>query len=272
MGSPGNETGRRSNEGPAYRVEITRGFLLGAHEVTVGQFRTFVEETGYVTEAERDIDGGFGVDFATGRVVQDSGSTWRDPQFPDHEQSDDHPVVLVSWHDAEAFCRWLSDREGVRYRLPTEAEWEYACRGGTQTAYWTGDDASSLHGAANVGDEAAARAMPVHETSAAFDDGHAFTAPVGAFAPNPFGLHDMHGNVWEWCGDWYDPAGYAQASTRDPQGPDVGSFRAIRGGGWLNGPDRNRSAQRIYFEPSFRYCLLSGFRVVRETDDQLARR
>jgi formylglycine-generating enzyme required for sulfatase activity len=265
MGSPVQEGGRRANEGPPRRVRITRSFYMGAHEVTVGQFAAFVEATGYVTEAERDLGGGFGIDFETGRVVQDPSCNWRDPGFPGHEQSDEHPVMLISWRDAEAFCRWLSHREGVVYRLPTEAEWEYACRAGTTTAYWTGDESTSLNGAANVADRALGDVMPVAERASEFDDGHAFTAPVGSFAPNPLGLYDMHGNVWEWCSDWYDERAYALSpDADDPPGPSSGSFRTIRGGGWLNGPARSRSAQRIYFVPTFRYCLLSGFRVVRE--------
>ncbi len=267
MGSPASEPGRMANEGPAHRTVISRPVYMGAHEVTVGQFRTFVEDSGYVTEAERDTRGGFGIDFATGRVRQDSTCDWRNPKFPGHEQSDDHPVVLVSWNDAEAFCRWLSEREGVTYRLPTEAEWEYACRGGTSTAYWSGDAPATLAGVANVADRSLARVMPLEDAPAGFDDGHAFTAPVGSFAPNALGLYDMHGNVWEWCADWYDPDFYDRSPIEDPAGPAAGDFRVIRGGGWLNGPARNRSAQRIYFAPSFRYCLLSGFRVVRTLDD-----
>jgi len=133
MGASGSEPGRLANELPSREVTITSGFLMGVHEVTVGQFRSFIEATGYETEAERDVEGGFGIDFETGRVVQDASCVWSAPGFPGLEVRDDHPVVLVSWNDAEAFCAWMTEREGVRYRLPTEAEWEYACRGGTTT-------------------------------------------------------------------------------------------------------------------------------------------
>ena len=266
QGSPAAEGGRQRNEGPVRRVTISQPFEMGVHEITNGQFRAFVEDTGYVTEAERDEGGGFGIDFATGRVEQRVGIDWRAPGFPGFTPSDDHPVVLVSWRDAEAFCRWLSRREGRRVRLPSEAEWEYAARAGTQTPWWTGNDPSGLLRAANVADASLAAKMPTAEWAAGFDDGHPFLAPVGSYAPNAWGLHDMHGNVWEWCSDWYDGFEYESGSVRDPQGPTSGPFRTIRGGGWFNGPHQQRSAQRIYFHPKFRYCLLSGFRVVREID------
>jgi len=264
MGSPAREPGRLPNEGPLREVRITRPFLMGVHEVTVGQFRAFVEATGYRTEAERDAAGGFGIDFETGEVVQDPGVTWRAPGFPGLDQTDEHPVVLVSWQDAEAFCRWLSESEGRRYRLPTEAEWEYAARGGRSEAWWTGSEPERLATAANLADAALRRAMPAVAQSETWDDGYAFTAPVGRFAPNPFGLHDVHGNVWEWCLDWYGD--YDAGETLDPRGPVAGRFRTIRGGGWLNPALQNRSAQRVYFAPTFRYCLLSGFRVLLEID------
>jgi formylglycine-generating enzyme required for sulfatase activity len=266
QGSPLTEPGRAENEGPMRRVRITRDFEIGVHEVTNGQFRAFVEATGYVTEAERDVAGGFGIDFESGRVVQMSGIDWRNPGFPGFTPGDDHPVILVSWNDAEAFCRWLSEREGRTCRLPTEAEWEYAARGGTSTAWWSGDDAGGLRRAGNVADASLAERMPVLEPAAEWDDGHPFLAPVGSYRANPFGLHDVHGNVWEWCSDWFASDAYGGGPDEDPTGPAQGRIRTIRGGGWLNTPLRQRSAQRIYFHPRFRYCLLSGFRVVCELD------
>ena len=265
-GPPPGEDGRFDNEGPVRTIRITRAFEIGVHEVTNAQFGAFVADTGYVTEAERDAAGGFGIDFDTARVVQRSGIHWRAPGFPGFEPGDDHPVLLVSWDDAEAFCRWLSDREGRTYRLPTESEWEYAARGGTTSPWWTGDDPDALARAGNLADASLAAAMPAADWCAPGDDGHAFLAPVGSYAPNPFGLHDVHGNVWEWCADWYGSDAYAHGPDADPRGPAVGAFRTIRGGGWFNPPRQQRSAQRIYFHPTFRYCLLSGFRVVCETE------
>jgi formylglycine-generating enzyme required for sulfatase activity len=266
MGSPSTERGHRLNERPAHTVRITHDFEMGVHEVTNSQFQSFVEATGYETEAERDFDGGFGIDYATGKVMRDPNHDWRAPGFPGFQRRGDHPVLMVSWADAEAFNTWLSTKEGRRCRLPTEAEWEYAARGGTETPWWTGDNPESLVRGANTADASLRAAMPSASWASSWDDGHAFVAPVGSFRPNPFGLHDVHGNVWEWCGDWYAEDYYAQSPAQDPSGPEMGRFRTIRGGGWFNDALQNRSAQRIYFEPTFRYCLLSGFRVVCELE------
>jgi formylglycine-generating enzyme required for sulfatase activity len=263
-GSPANELGHLSSEGPVRRVRITRAFEMGVHEVTNAQFEAFTRETGYVTEAERDLDGGFGIDFERAQVVRDPHTHWRRPGFPGFEPGADHPVLMISWADAEAFCRWLSEKEGRTYRLPTEAEWEYAARGGTRTPWWTGNDPATLARAANTADASLRSRVPKAAWAAPWDDGFPFLAPVGSFSPNPYGLHDMHGNVWEWCHDWYGADAYAEAPADDPRGPSTGRFRTIRGGGWWNDAAQNRSAQRIYFSPTFRYCLLSGFRVVRE--------
>lgn len=264
MGSETGEEGHVPNESPVHAVRISQPFEMGVHEVTNGQFRAFVEATGYETEAERDVGGGFGIDFERAEVVQDPKHTWQDPGFPDFEPGPDHPVLMISWEDAEAFCRWLSKKEGRTYRLPTEAEWEYAARGGTRTPWWTGDDPRTLQEAANTADRALLARVPMATWAGEWDDGFPFLAPVGSFSPNPFGLHDMTGNVWEWCHDWYRSDYYRSSPKADPKGPEIGSFRTIRGGGWFNDARQNRSAQRIYFNPTFRYCLLSGFRVVRE--------
>jgi formylglycine-generating enzyme required for sulfatase activity len=263
-GSPADEPGHVANEGPVRRVRITRPFEMSVHEVTNAQFEAFTRATGYVTEAERDVDGGFGIDFERAEVVRDPHTHWRRPGFPGFEPGPEHPVLMISWADAEAFCRWLSEKEGRAYRLPTEAEWEHAARGGTRTAWWTGSDPAALARAANTADASLRSRVPKAVWAAPWDDGFPFLAPVGSFPPNPYGLHDMHGNVWEWCQDWYGANAYAEGPRDDPRGPPTGRFRTIRGGGWWNDAAQNRSAQRIYFSPTFRYCLLSGFRVVRE--------
>jgi formylglycine-generating enzyme required for sulfatase activity len=159
------------------------------------------------------------------------------------------PVEKVSWEDVQRFIEQLNARDrtaGETYRLPTEAEWEYAARAGTTTAYSFGDDPAQL-GAYAWYDE---------------NSGNT-THPVGQKQPNPWGLYDMHGNVWEWVQDWYDEAYYSQSPTTDPQGPDTGSRRVFRGGGWYDGAGICRSAYRRYAEPGFRDDDL-GFRLLRQ--------
>lgn len=258
------------DEAPVHRVRITRDFYLARHEVTVGQFRRFVESSGYVPESIADGTGGYGFrsnydparsprgDAFEGR---DPVYSWRNPGFP---QGDDHPVVNVSWNDAMAMARWLSEIEGVRYRLPTEAEWEYACRAGSRTRYHWGDAPVPRTSAANLFDlDAAAhwprwraQALPAH-------DGFAFTAPVGSFAPNSWGLHDMHGNVWEWVADWYEEGYYRVSPLEDPRGPHDGRLKVRRGGSWHTWPFYARASFRNWNTPETRYTLV-GFRLLRE--------
>ncbi len=145
--------------------------------------------------------------------------------FP--SQTDDYPVVNVSWDDAKAFCDWLTRKEGKKYRLPTEAEWEYACRAGTQTRWSFGDNESDL------GDNAWFSVNSNDQTHA-----------VGQKRPNAWGLSDMHGNAWQWCEDWFDDGYYAHSPTDDPTGPTTGSFRVRRGGSWFNLARSCRSAFR----------------------------
>jgi sulfatase modifying factor 1 len=245
-------------EQPAHKVRITRPFSLGAHEVTVGQFRRFVEQAGYKTEGEKDGKGGAGWDEAKGTWVQDPKYTWRIPGFP---QGDDHPVVLVSWNDAHAFIEWLNatDKASPRYRLPTEAEWEYACRAGTTTLYPNGDDPEKLAAIGNVADASAKRKFPDWLAIQA-DDGHVFTAPVGSYTASPWGLHDMIGNVWEWCEDGYDVEYYKKSPGDDPPGVPQASSRVIRGGGWSDSPADCRPAYRRRNTPGLRGYDL-GFRL-----------
>ncbi len=259
MGSPEDEKGRGDEEGPQHRVRITKPFYIGITEVTVGQFRAFVEATGYKSDAERDEKGGWGWNESIGDFEKDSRYTWRNPGFP---QTDDHPVVNVSWNDAVAFCKWLSRKEGRTYRLPTEAEWEYACRAGTTTAYYHGEDPEGLAAVGNVADETAKEKFSGWTTISG-RDGYIFTAPVARFRPNAFGLYDMHGNVWEWCSDWYDYEYYASSPSSDPLGPVTGFLsRVYRGGAWDILPGGCRSAYRCASYPEVR-SYNRGFRVAR---------
>jgi len=258
------------DEAPAHRVRITRPFYLGQHEVTVGQFRRFVERSGYVPESIADGTGGYGYEpahdpskSARGDAFagRDPRYSWRDPGFP---QGDDHPVVNVTWNDAVAMARWLSETEGATYRLPTEAEWEYACRAGARGRYQFGDDPQALLRVANVFDADAAANWPRWSAHAlAGHDGFAFTAPVGSFAPNAFGLYDMHGNAWEWTADWHDERYYGRSPAADPAGPASGALRVRRGGSWHTWPFYARCAYRNWNTPQTRYTLV-GMRLLRE--------
>jgi formylglycine-generating enzyme required for sulfatase activity len=251
---------RRGAELPRRRVKITRPFHMSAHEVTVGQFREFIYATAHVTTAEKRGDGyGWreGV-WAGGREFN-----WKNPGF---DQSDKHPVCNVSWEDAAAYCRWLSQREGKICRLPTEAEWEYACRAGTTTLFSTGDDPDSLQGAANLADASLQRKHPHVNWGVAWDDGFATTAPVGSFQPNAFGLYDMHGNAWEWCQDVYDYEGYEKSDVVDPLRTGVAGAHVFRGGGFDNWPGFLRAADRYSSHSPEIRTEWGGFRVVRETE------
>ncbi|MCE9568025.1 MAG: formylglycine-generating enzyme family protein [Planctomycetes bacterium] len=258
MGSPESEPGREAQE-VQHEVDLTKGFYLGRYEVTVGQFKEFVKETKYETDGERDGKGAFGVNEAGKIEEMHAKFTWKSPGF---EQTDDHPVVDVSWNDARAYCQWLSKNEKKTYRLPTEAEWEYACRAGTKTAYVHGDDPEGLATIGNGADATARARYPGWSIGIKAKDGHVFTAPVGQFKANAFGLHDVHGNVWEWCEDWYEPNSYPKEKQVDPTGPATGKAKVQRGGGWSSDAKRLRSAARVGRDASaYRGCYL-GFRVV----------
>jgi formylglycine-generating enzyme required for sulfatase activity len=246
------------DEKPQHTVRITKPFRAGVHEVTVGQFKAFVAASGYKTEAETDGKGGWGWNEAKGEFEQDPKYTWRNPGFP---QADSHPVVLVSWNDAVAFSKWLSAKEGVEYRLLTEAEWEYVCRAGTTSLFPEGDDPESLAKVGNVADARAKAKIP-GSTAIQSDDGHLYTAPVGSYRANRWGVHEMHGNVWEWCADGHDASYYAASPRDDPPGAAGASARVNRGGGWDSNPRRCRAANRDGYPPSSRGAVL-GFRVVR---------
>ena len=247
MGSPAGEKGRNNLEEAQHEVTISKPFYMGVHEVTRGQFTAFVKEFGYRSVVE------------TGYGGEKLGTPWDKPGY---DQTDEHPVVCVSWNDAMEFCDWLSKKSGKTVSLPTEAEWEYACRAGTKTAYQWGDDRKDGKGWCNGGDQALARRVRAKKRSGFnWDDGFAFTAPVGKFKPNAFGLYDMHGNVWEWCSDWH--AQYEKGAQTDPIGPAIGEFRVIRGGGRASFPSSCRSASRHCVLPRLR-TIDHGFRLVVE--------
>jgi formylglycine-generating enzyme required for sulfatase activity/serine/threonine protein kinase len=243
MGSPDHDIDANPDERPQHRVRISKPFYLGVYEVTRGQFRRFVEAKGYRTEAETDSKGGFGWnEERLGFFQEEPKHSWRDPGFA---QTDEHPVVIVTRNDAVEFCKWLSQTEAKSYRLPTEAEWEYACRARTTTKYSSGDDPESLAAVGNVADGTLkAKYPPWGGRTIAGRDGFVHTAPVGQFRANAFGLFDMHGNVWELCQDGYDERYYRQSPAVDPLGPSQASLWVKRGGSWCDLPAFDRSAER----------------------------
>ncbi len=207
------------DEQPVHEVAITEPFWLAMHETTYGEFARFVEATGYETTVETSTLGtlGPGAVAAGGKgwtVRRDVH--WREPGFT---TSDRHAVVHVSWADANAYCRWLSKNDPkFDYALPTEAQWEYVARAAGTYPWGDGEPSRSV---ANIADSAFLRAFPKwsYPVMGDYDDGHALVAPVGSYPPNPLGIHDLGGNVWEWTQDYYSPTFYASSPTNDPRGP-----------------------------------------------------
>ena len=257
MGSPKDEKDRDRDE-TQHEVTLTTDYYLGLYAVTRGQFRVFVDDTKYQTEADADGKGGYGWDATAKDWKLDPKYTWLNPGF---DQTDEHPVVLVSWNDAVAFCDWLTKKGGKTFRLPTEVEWEYACRAGTKTRFSFGDDEEDLWKYANVADKEF-RTATGKGWGIKGSDGYAFTAPVGKFRSNQWGLHDIHGNVWQWCGDYYGPYdkvdGVKDPLQSEKQTDDY--TYVLRGGSWVNYPQRCRAAYRYRDAPAIRSDDI-GFRV-----------
>lgn len=265
MGSPDDEPGHDAGgyDETRHPVTLTEPFYLAKYEVTVGQFRRFVRNTDHVTDAERN--GGGHAHDAKAVWEHRPGADWLHPGYAGpYQQLNSHPVVHVSHDDAEAFCRWLRRRSSavvpeVRYSLPTEAQWEWACRAGSGDRYWWGPDEDSTGNVANVGDRSLKAVHPEWpRTVMAMDDGHAFVARVGSYRPNAFGLHDMLGNVWEHCATHYGP--YPREAVTDPADGDPKRGFAVRGGGWSNVPADVRCASRNADAADFAHSNL-GFRV-----------
>lgn len=252
---------------PRRQVSVP-AFALGRFEVTRGEFRRFVESEGFVTDAERNVpvaDQDRPLPSCP-ELYDDEGKNgvadahWRSPGF---EQEDSHPVVCVTWQDAQAYVAWLSRETGQRYRLPTESELEYAIRAGSTTLWPWGDWGYSACDQANHFDLKAGEVYPDLLTYQDCDDGYAHTAPVGRFKPNLFGLHDAVGNVEEWAEDCWAPA-HSDAPI-DGSAWVSGScvWRVLRGGGWASPSTQVRSAARMGREPEWR-APWAGFRVARD--------
>ncbi len=272
MGSPSSEKARSPDEGPRHRVTMSRPILLARTETTVRQFRIYMNEC---VAKEGDSSGAGRAAGWEGSRGDGGGQSWNNPGFV---QDEENPVTCVSWYDAIAYCNWLSGRAGLRpcyriradrvswdteadgYRLPTEAEWEYACRAGAMTRFYNGDSRADLERAAWYGGNANGRAWPVCRKE-----------------PNAWGLCDMLGNVWEWCWDLYGP--YSTEPSTDPQGPESGEFHVLRGGSWFDayyefeGIVFVRCAFRLKYvgRPDFRDHFI-GFRVARTPKTELGER
>lgn len=268
MGSPAGEAGRGPEERRHRRI-IRRPFYIGETEVTVGQFRRFVQAAGYRTDAERGVDeaGNKQGAFATTPDSTDARAwtataSWRNP-FPhleDYRLHDRHPVVQVSWHDARRFVAHFG------MRLPTEAQWEYAARAGSKTRFFWGDAESGGQGYGNFKDASGRKRFPKWNSSFPFDDGVPLLATVGRYQPNAWKVQDVAGNVSEWCEDVFRED-YPKDGADESAAPGEGDApRVFRGGSWLDGPDIYRSAKRLAFEPQRRRDFI-GFRVAVNLED-----
>ena len=223
---------------------IVSDFFMGKYAVTVADFRKFAEATGYRSDAEK---GGFSVIFIDGNVEDRSGVNWRHgvtgTERPEEEGN--HPVVHVSWNDAVAYGEWMSGKSEMRFRLPTEAEWEYACRAGSKSAFNTGKNLTTAEANYNGN-----HPWNNNEKGICLEN----TVAVDSFAPNGWGLYNMHGNVWEWCSDWLGGSYYDECKEKgrvaNPAGPATGTFRVIRGGSWSFTAGRCRSAYRGHSVPA----------------------
>jgi len=242
------------DELPRHEVCVD-GLWMSKHEVTRDHFRRFVESSAYKTDAEKQGWSWIWTD----KWEKKQGADWRNVGF---DQNDRHPVVNVSWNDAKAMAEWMSKQGNGKFRLPTEAEWEYAGRAGTTTSRSWGDNPDDACRYANVHDLTSKRVNKFDWTHHNCDDGYAVTSPVGSFTPNRFGLYDMLGNVWEWCEDIYSEDAYRKHQRNNPIYTEGGTLRVLRGGSWYNSPRYVRSANRGRHEPGNRNSLI-GFRLVR---------
>ena len=243
MGSPSTEARRKDDES-SHAVTLSRGFFMQSREVTVSQWEQFVAATGYKNEAET-AGGAFAMEDYVWR--QSREYSWQNPGF---SQGKNHPVTGVTYRDVLAFLKWVNGSSPYTYRLPTESEWEYAARAGQGDAFFTGPCLESSQ--ANVDANIRWGDCPVGSASSG-------TVAVGSFPPNAWGLFDMHGNVGEWCQDWYGR--YPAASAKNPTGPDSGTNRVARGGGWATYAYNSRSAHREAMDPT-RASSDVGFRLV----------
>jgi formylglycine-generating enzyme required for sulfatase activity len=246
MGSPAGEQGRDKNEGPQHVVTLARPFAAGKFHVTRDQFAAFVQATGYAASSKCSGYGRSGQDGNVGGNV--GGNSWRNPGFA---QEGSHPVVCVTWNDAKAYVDWLASKTGKPYRLLSEAEWEYAARGGTSPGayprYWFGNDARDICRYGN-GD------------ASSCNDGYAYTAPAGQYQPNAFGLYDMAGNARQWTADCYHDSYAGAPADGSAWTTGCGTGRVVRGSAFDSNPQHLRAAGRTGLDSE---GYTTGFRVAR---------
>ena len=233
-----------SDEKPIHRVTLS-DFAIGKYEVTVEQFAAFINDKNYKTDADKE---GWSYVWTGSIYEKKNGVNWKCDVAGKVRPQDEykHPVIHVSWNDATAYCQWLSSKTGKNYRLPTEAEWEYAARGGNQSKGY------KYSGSNTVGDVAWYT-----------DNSGSKTHPVGTKGANELGIYDMSGNVWEWCSDWYDENYYKNSAAQNPKGALSGSLRVLRGGSWDITVYVCRSSNRSRNVPFNRFINV-GFRLARD--------
>ena len=249
-----------TDEKPVHEVRIEQ-FAVGRYEITKDQYGTFVSASGYRTDAENNAGGNEGCYAYQGGTDfgWTTGTSWRNPGF---SQAGSEPVVCISWNDAKAYVTWLGRETGKRYRLLSESEWEYVARAGSKSKFSWGNDDNGGCRHANGADQSAKSRFSGWTVSEC-TDGHIFTAPVGSFKANAFGLFDVHGNVWEWTQDcWNDSYNGAPNNGSAWQRGDC-DRRVLRGGSWDDKPELLRSANRDWTATAFRDCS-SGFRVAQD--------
>ncbi len=261
MGSPAGERDRTHHEGPQRTVQVNVPFAAGKYEITRVQFAAFSRAVPTPAQGGCVIFDAVKANFRRDETV-------RDRHWPGFVQGDDHPVVCVDWTEAQAYVDWLSKRTGQRYRLLSEAEWEYAARAGAWTSRPWGDDPALSCRHANLADETFAKEVSRglgrtwYPGWHACRDGYGFTAPVGRYQANRFGLHDMIGNVWEWVEDCWNESHAGAPGGSGPRLTGDCALRVYRGGAWRGYPGFGRSALRSKVESGQRHALI-GFRVAR---------
>jgi formylglycine-generating enzyme required for sulfatase activity len=262
MGSASSESGHRAAEEPQREVKIDAGFALGRDEVSVGEFRAFVDDSSYVSDADKAGDSSI-YDEESGRMIDKHGASWRD-DYLGNTAEDNLPVIHVSWNDANAYVQWLSTRTGKKYRLPSEAEFEYALRAGSTARYpWGEGNPDKMRDNITGSEHSPNLKRSWAKSFPHYDDTYWGPAPIGKFKPNAFGLLDMDGNVSEWVADcWHDNYTRAPADSRAWINPGCAEH-VVRGGSWGSAPDQVRSAFRLAAPADTRSARV-GIRVARE--------